>query len=247
MIALRNNSKSPSGFSRNFTLDHSIETDRSSKINRSSSNKSNLKNGHGGSYTSRNDRNENTPKKLNNVLSVNKLAKMNNKSDSSSVISDISFVSNSVFTSNVSTAKQNLTIGKEGSSTPMTKSNYIFKKDLQNLQKEAEFIQKNRISLDDCEFIKEKNNSFINSAESLRFNAKIKSVDEILERIFKNIQKIKEKSIIQIEEEKKYNDRICDVFSENINTLMKDVNNYNEDVKECILSLILLFSFCNFR
>lgn len=197
-------------------LDHSSDslTERSSK-NRSSSIIGNLKTG-----------------------LVNKNGKAN--LSSSSVLSDNSVCGKTRSNSQIANIKTNYNTKNAISSIPsssnintssMTRSNYIFKKDIQNMDKEIEYLEKQSDNFKDCEFIQMADNN------SNYLSNQTKIIDEFIKEIIENLNSVKEKIIQQLQENRKNNEKIYEKYAGNIKSIMKDVNNFNDELIDRIYKI----------
>jgi glutathionyl-hydroquinone reductase len=122
---------------------------------------------------------------------------------------------------NQSISKSSLGMNSTYSASSFNKSNLIFKKDLENLQKEVEFIKKNIISIED---------TFIESEEVY---------EKTFEEIFYNLNIMKDKIF-----QKKFSSpencslNLIQLDMNIIKSLIKEGQIYNNEVNSCNIHLI---------
>jgi hypothetical protein len=133
----------------------------------------------------------------------------------------------------------------------MTRSNYIFKKDIEHLQKEVEFIQKNAeiIRKSDILYFNNDNKTNIkneledseNVEKSMEKGFKVSvydqeqltSINSYITEMNTLFENHKSKIIEQMTDSQKENERIYEIFSNNIKNIQHDVNNHNEELDDC--------------
>lgn len=122
------------------------------------------------------------------------------------------------------------------SSRSLSKSNYIFKKDLELLDKEVEFIKGCTTLL----------HNKINTGSGEEYHNYLKNIDELDDLINKinfNFSKIREMAKADLENEK--ND--FEMKKDNYKCVIEEVDQYKEEISKCTLfyEIYLIFSFRN--
>jgi len=121
-----------------------------------------------------------------------------------------------------------------------SKSNYLFKKDLQLLDKEVELIKCNISQLDE--------NLVFNlnclSPSKTQINSenisKLSVVDKIVDEIIYEVNNLRNEIINGIHEESEKYESIMNILSESNYAINKEIDNYKEEVTHC--KLLINFS-----